>query len=77
MKVGISVHCKICGQTKKPQGRSQPMGAYYCDSECSGYYENPLVGDLWPGEREEDFGYPVVVWGTKEVGSKAEGGRDE
>ena len=67
MKVGIAVQCKVCGLTKQPRGRSAPLGLNLCESECPGYYESPLVGDLWPGETEEDFGYPVLAWGTKEI----------
>lgn len=36
-------------------------GGSYCDSECDGYRKPPLVGDLWPGERREDFGYPAEL----------------
>jgi hypothetical protein len=44
-----------------------PIGAYYCDMDCPGYYEEPHVGDLWPGETEEDFGYPISKDGTGDV----------
>lgn len=66
MKVGISVTCAVCGHTKKPRGRSGPLGLYLCDDTCPGYYEPPLVGDLWPGETEKDFGYPCGSDGTVE-----------
>jgi hypothetical protein len=34
----------------------------YCDADCEGYRLDPVVGDLWPGERREDFGYtPELV----------------
>jgi hypothetical protein len=43
------------------------MGRLMCNFECSGYYEEPKVGDLWPGETEEEFGYPVGSDGTREA----------
>jgi hypothetical protein len=67
MRVGIGVVCKTCGHTKQPRGRSAPLGSYFCDSECLGFYEDPKPGDLWPGETEEDFGYPITHDATKEV----------
>lgn len=67
MRVGISVTCAFCGNTKAPIGRSTPMGATYCHpTECSAYYLDPMPGSLWPGETEEDFGYPVGPNGTEE-----------
>lgn len=69
MKVGICVECKVCGQMKKPFGRSAPMGTCYCDDECKGYCQEPYPGSLWPGESEDDFGYPVSPNGTKEAES--------
>ena len=73
MKTGICVTCAICGHQKKPRGRSAPMGALFCEpplfSEydgCAGYHKSPLVGDLWPGETAEDFGYPCSDHGTEE-----------
>lgn len=63
MKVGIAVYCTICRHRKKPRGRSAPLGAYLCDWECEGYNLDPQVGTLWPGETEEDFGYPVGPYG--------------
>jgi hypothetical protein len=38
-----------------------------CDFECKGYDLDPKVGDLWPGETEEEFGYPVRSDGTREA----------
>jgi hypothetical protein len=68
MKVGISVYCLVCRQRKCPRGRSAPMGSYLCSWDCEGYTQEPHVGILWPGETEEDFGYPVSSdVGTKEV----------
>lgn len=67
MKVGIVVTCALCGDMKKPVGRSAPLGATYCDEDCPGYRTKPLPGSLWPGESEQDFGYPVGADGTKEV----------
>lgn len=67
MKVGIAVQCARCFQRKCPRGRSAPIGSYMCDTDCPGYYAEPRVGDLWPEETEEDFGYPVSDDGTKIV----------
>ena len=68
MKVGISVECAVCGRRKCPRGRSAPPELYMCQREiCEGYDKEPFVGDLWPGETEEDFGYPVSPHGTKEI----------
>lgn len=67
MKVGIYVECNVCGHQKKPRGRSAPMTMHMCDRECAGYALDPQVGDLWPRETEEDFGYPVSANGTKDV----------
>jgi hypothetical protein len=55
--VGVAVQCTVCERTKKPVGRSAPMEAYLCDHECSGYYQDPKPGELWPGETREEFGY--------------------
>jgi hypothetical protein len=73
MRVGVTVYCSQCGQRKQPRGRSAPMGAAYCDSECPGYNQEPRVGDLWPGETEEDFGYPCSNWGTVDAPVQPEG----
>ena len=54
--VGRSVECVVCGRTKKPWRRSAPMelaNGLCCDPDCSGYAQDPLVGDLWPGETRE------------------------
>ena len=62
MKVGISVECVRCRRTKAPRGRSvaAAMGNSMCtDDQCKGYREDPKPGDLWPGETEAEFGYPV------------------
>ena len=68
MKVGIEVTCTVCGRVKSPRGRSCPpaYGGALCDSDCVGYRLEPLPGDLWPGENEEDFGFPVSVNATRE-----------
>ena len=74
MKVGIEVYCAMCHRTKAPRGRSVPDMSYnqFCTGMmCSGYGEDPIVGDLWPGETEQDFGYPLDVAGTKEVSDAA------
>jgi len=34
---------------------------------CEGYDRDPKVGSLFPGESEQDFGYPVSSNGTKEM----------
>lgn len=67
MKVGISVYCTVCCNRKCPRGRSQPLGLHMCDFECAGYDLAPKVGDLWPGETEEEFGHPVSADGTREA----------
>lgn len=67
MKVGIRVECAVCGYDKQPVGRSAGMGPVYCTDECSGYRQAPHVGSLWPGETEEQFGYPVQSAGTEEI----------
>jgi hypothetical protein len=67
MKVGIAIYCATCGNRKKPRGRSAPIGLCMCDYECKGYDQEPLVGDLWPGETEEQFGYPCGSDGTREA----------
>jgi hypothetical protein len=75
-KVGVRVWCEVCGQTKKPVGRSAPLGAYYCTppfprtnslpgDTCPGYWLDPQPGHLWPGESEEEFGYEVPDAGTE------------
>ena len=66
MKVGIAVYCTFCGKRKCPRGRSAPLGMSACFDDCYGYQEEPKVGDLWPGETEEEFGYPVSANGTRE-----------
>ena len=67
MRVGVRVVCAVCGQTKQPVGRSAPMGASYCNpDDCEGYRQQPHAGSLWPGETQEEFGYPVGSAGTEE-----------
>jgi hypothetical protein len=51
---------------KKPIGRAAPNGRHYCDHECKGYQQEPYVGSLWPGETEEEFGFPISDDGTEE-----------
>lgn len=57
--VGKSVECAVCGLRKKPWGRSAAVeeANSLCDFECPGYQQDPQVGDLWPGETREEFGY--------------------
>ena len=59
---GYEVDCTVCGRVKQPVGRSLPMVLHggYCDNDCPGYYGDPKPSNLWPGESEEDFGYPVA-----------------
>jgi hypothetical protein len=66
MKEGIVVMCAVCGDMKKPIGRSAPF-AHYCDDDCPGYRLPPYAGSLWPGETDEQFGYPVGLHGWREV----------
>lgn len=44
--------CAVCGRPKKPMGRDSRDNGL-CDSDCEGYYVNPLPGHLWPGEFSE------------------------
>jgi hypothetical protein len=47
--------CSVCGQVKKPRGRSaSPFGPTYCDHECPGYNAEPRSGHLWPGELQRE-----------------------
>lgn len=66
-KVGIRVTCAVCGHQKQPRGRSASMGGFYCDWDCPGYTKEPYVGSLWPGETDEDFGYPCGNDGTRPI----------
>lgn len=80
MKIGLSVQCRVCGRSKAPRGRSAPIGSNYCTrAGCKGYDQEPRVGDLWPGETEEAFGYPVSADGTAEVSTRGDSraARDE
>jgi len=71
-KLGIRVECTKCGRAKTPVGRSDPHAAFLCNVECSGYWESPFPGPLFPGESEEEFGFPVGFNGTKEVKDEQE-----
>jgi hypothetical protein len=44
------VTCTVCGNDKKPSGRSSPPEMYGCDSDCPGYWLLPKAPHLWPGE---------------------------
>lgn len=66
MRVGIAVYCTVCGLRKNPIGRAGPVGLTMCDHECPGYRTDPLPGSLWPGETEEQFGFPISSDGTQE-----------
>jgi hypothetical protein len=61
MRVGIAVECTVCGKRKKPVGRAAAleMANGLCDQDCPGYYKEPVPGSLWPGETEEEFGFPI------------------
>ena len=68
MKIGITVECAVCGNMKQPVGRDASGHAHYCTRyTCEGYDQEPFAGSLWPGESEEDFGYPVSSRGTTTV----------
>jgi hypothetical protein len=58
-RVGVAVTCTVCGLRKKPIGRSAPleMANSLCNDDCPGYRLEPHPGQLWPGERQEDYGY--------------------
>lgn len=75
MKVGISVDCQVCKMRKAPRGRSVPdaLANGMCDRDCPGYYLEPLSGDLWLGETEEDFGYPIGPDGWVEMDNSPKG----
>lgn len=75
MRVGIAVYCAECRNQKAPVGRSVPMGSFYCDDTCRGYSLQPYPGSLFPGETEEDFGYPVGQAGTVEAEPRKHEGR--
>ena len=65
MKVGIAVYCVRCGNRKAPLGRSVALEQInsLCSYECTGYFQEPFIGSLWPGETEEEFGYQVGAHG--------------
>jgi hypothetical protein len=72
VRIGVSVQCATCGDMKKPVGRFGPLGVTYCEPPwdghgCEGYWQEPRPGSLWPGERSDDFGYPVGTDGTAEA----------
>lgn len=71
VRIGVMVECAVCGAMKQPIGRSVPLCTYYCDWECPGYSQHPRPGSLWPGERSDDFGYPVGTDGTVEADALA------
>lgn len=54
---GKAVECRVCHRTKKPRGRSAPLNSSYCETECEGYYQEPIAGDLWWNETGLEFGY--------------------
>lgn len=66
-KRGVRIECAVCCQAKQPVGRSAPFTGYFCTDDCPGYEQEPHVGSLWPGETDEDFGYPCSDRGTEPV----------
>jgi hypothetical protein len=66
-KRGKRIICTACEQMKQPIGRDASMFASYCNRDCPGYEQEPHVGSLWPGETDEDFGYPCDDRGTERV----------
>ena len=64
--IGTRVVCRTCGYPKAPRGRSVPMemATSMCSWECPGYDQEPNVGQLWPDETADGFGYPVSMWGS-------------
>lgn len=44
--------CTVCKLTKPPRGRdvAPAMAGGRCGPHCTGYYQDPLSGHLWPGE---------------------------
>jgi hypothetical protein len=58
--VGVAVDCTTCGRRKAPRGRSVAAEAAngMCSWDCPGYAQDPDPGDLWPGEKRAEFGYP-------------------
>jgi hypothetical protein len=74
MRVGIRVECVACGRTKKPIGRAGALecAGSNCDDDCRGYRTEPFPGSLWPGETEEEFGYPISHDATVEVADALE-----
>lgn len=79
MRVGIAVECAVCHLRKKPWGRSAPlaMANSLCDWDCPGYDTDPKPGCLWPGETEEEFGYPITLDATCEAPTPQAGGEAE
>jgi hypothetical protein len=75
MKIGVAVECPHCHRTKAPRGRSISPLTYesYCNrDECPYYWDDPKPGDLFPGETEEQFGFPCSVNATRETAADPE-----
>lgn len=70
-RFGAYATCETCRKHKKPRGRSAPleMANSLCDSDCPGYCQYPLPGDLWPGETAEEFGYPCQTTDDRNRGA--------
>jgi hypothetical protein len=60
--------CTVCGMRKKPRGRDVGLLAAnsYCWPDCSGYYEEPRAGHLWPGEWKEELAARQCAKGNHE-----------
>lgn len=48
--------CGVCGQRKRPRGRSVGLEAEnsYCGFDCPGFNQEPRSGHLWPEEWRRD-----------------------
>jgi len=54
-----------------PGGRDIPavIADSYCTADCTGYLDEPRPGSLWPGETDEDYGFPCGTNATREMTS--------
>lgn len=44
------VQCSVCRRRKKPYGRDASMQSSLCDSDCSGYHQEPYAGTHWDSD---------------------------
>lgn len=72
----VAVYCTTCNLRKTPLGRCAGWNGI-CDSMCPGYYAEPHVGSLWPGETARSFGFPVGSVGTEIVWVAYPSGSDD